>query len=93
MTRRERLLIIAVAMLAFVLYWGDFINPLLYLSSESNYTLPVALQSLQQMSRSDWPLLMAGAVWATLVPVVLFLIALAYLNHHSRSEVDAQRNR
>jgi multiple sugar transport system permease protein len=85
--------VIAVAMLAFVLYWGDFINPLLYLSSESNYTLPVALQSLQQMSRSDWPLLMAGAVWATLVPVVLFLIALAYLNHHSRSEVDAQRNR
>jgi multiple sugar transport system permease protein len=69
---------VAVALLCFVLYWGDFITPLLYLSSESHYTLPVALQLLQQMSRSDWPLLMAAAMLATAVPVIIFLLAQPY---------------
>lgn len=69
---------IAVALLSFILYWGDFITPLLYLRSESRYTLPIALQLLQQMSPSDWPLLMAGAVMATLIPVGLFLLLQPY---------------
>lgn len=69
---------VGVALLSFVLYWGDFISPLLYLRSESRYTLPIALQLLQQMSRSDWPLLMAGAAIATTIPVALFLLLQPY---------------
>lgn len=64
-----------VALLSFVFYWGDFLSPLLYLHSQDLYTLPIALQLLQQMSRSDYPLMMAAAVWATFIPVVLFLAA------------------
>jgi multiple sugar transport system permease protein len=63
-----------------VFYWGDFISPLLYLRSESHYTLPVALQLLQQMNRSDWPLLMAAAVLTALFPILLFLLAQPYFN-------------
>jgi multiple sugar transport system permease protein len=69
---------IAVALLSFMLYWGDFVSPLLYLRSESRYTLPIALQLLQQLTASDWPLLMAGAVLATLIPVGLFLLLQPY---------------
>ncbi|MEA2007744.1 MAG: carbohydrate ABC transporter permease [Chloroflexota bacterium] len=69
---------IGVALLSFILYWGDFISPLLYLRSEKRYTLPVGLQLLQQMGRSDWPLLMAAAVIATAVPIVLFLLVQPY---------------
>jgi ABC-type glycerol-3-phosphate transport system permease component len=69
---------VGVALLTLILYWGDFVDPLLYLRSESGYTLPVALQLLQQMDRSDWPLLMAAAVWATAVPLLLFLLAQPY---------------
>lgn len=69
---------LGVALLSFVVYWGDFISPLLYLNSESHYTLPVALQLLQQMSRSDWPLLMAAAVMATLIPMAIFLLLQPY---------------
>jgi multiple sugar transport system permease protein len=65
---------IAVALLTFVFYWGDFISPLLYLRSGSLTTLPVALQTLQQLSRSDWSLMLAGAVWTMLIPVLLFLL-------------------
>lgn len=65
---------VAVAILTFVLYWGDYISPLLYLNDVAGYTLPVGLQLLQQLGRSDYPLLMAGAVWGTLAPLALVLI-------------------
>ena len=65
---------VAVSLLTFVFYWGDFISPLLYLRTGSRYTLPVALQTLQQLSRSDWALMLAAAVWTMIVPIALFLI-------------------
>lgn len=76
---------IAVAFLTFIIYWGDFISPLLYLSQERHYTLPIALQLLQQLNRSDWPLLMAGALWATLIPLILLGIAFAYFTRITRT--------
>ncbi|HSM55632.1 MAG TPA: carbohydrate ABC transporter permease [Candidatus Sulfomarinibacteraceae bacterium] len=70
--------VLGVALLSFIFYWGDFISPLLYLNSESGYTLPVALQLLEQMTRADWALLMAAAVWTTAIPVLLFLLLQPY---------------
>lgn len=67
----------AVAALAFVLYWGDFVSPLIYLGDARRYTLPVGLQLLEQLGRSDYPLLMAGALWSMLVPLALVLAGLA----------------
>lgn len=67
----------AVAVLAFVAYWGDFLSPLLYLSDSRLYTLPVGLQLLQQLSRADYPLLMAGAIWATAAPLIVVVIAVS----------------
>jgi len=69
---------VGVALLSFVLYWSDFISPLLYLRSQSRYTLPIALQLLQQLTPSQWSLLMAGAVLATIIPVALFLLLQPY---------------
>lgn len=66
---------VTVAILAFVLYWRDFIGPLLYLRSEQRYTLPVGLQLLQQLVRTDWPILLAGCVVLTLPIVLLFMLA------------------
>lgn len=65
----------AVALLSFVVYWSDFINPLLYINTTEKQTLSLALQSLYQLERSDWPLLMAGAVLLTVPVVVAFLVA------------------
>jgi multiple sugar transport system permease protein len=61
----------AVGVLTLILYWGDFVSPLLYLRDANDYTLPVALELLQQLGRSDYPLLMAGALWAMLIPAAL----------------------
>jgi multiple sugar transport system permease protein len=67
-----------VSVLTFILYWSDFISPLLYLRSQDLYTLPLGLRQLQQLDPSDWPLLMAGAVMLTL-PAVLFFLLVQHL--------------
>ncbi|HMA33098.1 MAG TPA: carbohydrate ABC transporter permease [Chloroflexia bacterium] len=67
--------ITAVAILATVAYWSDFISPLLYLNNQAYYTLPVGIQALQQMNRTNWPVLMAGAVVLTAPVLGLFLVA------------------
>lgn len=71
---------VGVALLSFVVYWGDFVSPLLYLRSESRYTLPIALQLLQQMSPSDWPLLMATAVITAIIPILIFFLLQPYFS-------------
>ena len=69
---------ITVAVLGFMFYWSDFVGPLLYLKSESRYTLAVGLQSLQQMDKHNWPLLMAAAATMTAPVVALFLTVQRY---------------
>jgi multiple sugar transport system permease protein len=59
----------AVALLAFVFSWGNFLDPLIYLFDERLFTLPLGLKSLAQLDRQNFPMLLAGAVVAT-VPVV-----------------------
>jgi multiple sugar transport system permease protein len=65
---------VAVFILAFVLYWSDFISPVLYIFDTQWYTLPVGLQILKQYDATSWPWLMAGAVIITIPVLVLFAV-------------------
>lgn len=66
--------IITVGVLAFILYWGDFVTPQLYIKSEDKYTMTVGLRTLQLLDRTNWPILMAASVMMTAPVVALFLI-------------------
>ncbi|MBK8823989.1 MAG: carbohydrate ABC transporter permease [Anaerolineales bacterium] len=66
--------IVVVSILTFLLYWGDFVTPLFYLKSQTLYTLPVGLRQLQELDRTNWPLLLTGSVIMTLPAVLLFAI-------------------
>lgn len=70
--------IVAVGVLAFSLYWGDFLSPLIYLKSDSRYTLPVGLSLLKQLDSTNLPLLLAGAVVMTAPVIGLFLLVQRY---------------
>jgi multiple sugar transport system permease protein len=72
LTRRTAL---AVAALAFVAHWGNFIEPLLYLYDTAKATLPIGLSSLRQLGPTDAPVLLAGSVVAALPPVLAFALA------------------
>ncbi len=63
----------AVALMAFSLFWSNFINPLLYLSGEDALTAPLALHALELLGSTQWPVLLAGAVVVTLPAVLAFL--------------------
>jgi multiple sugar transport system permease protein len=76
--------IVAVSILAFLLYWSDFVSPLLYLKSQDLYTLPVGLRQLQQLDRTNWPLLMAGSVLLAIPAVAVFSIAQRWFLRENR---------
>lgn len=73
-----------VALLAFIFSWGNFLDPLIYLFDADLFTLPLGLRSLSQLDRTNYPLLLAGAVVATAPVVVAFAFAQRYFLHEHR---------
>jgi multiple sugar transport system permease protein len=65
---------VAVAVLAFVVTWGNFLDPLIFLVDQEKFTLPLGLRALASLDRTNFPLLLAGSVAATLPVIVAFLI-------------------
>jgi multiple sugar transport system permease protein len=75
---------IAIALLAFIASWGNFLEPLIYLFDPDLYTLPLGLRSLETLDRTNYPVLLAGAVVATAPVVLAFAIAQRYFLHEDR---------
>ncbi|MGH7664387.1 MAG: carbohydrate ABC transporter permease [Gemmatimonadaceae bacterium] len=68
-------ILITLAIFTFMATWNDFMWPLIVLSDESKYTLPVALANLSGEHVQDTELMMAGSV-LTILPVMLLFIFL-----------------
>ena len=64
----------AVAALAFVTTWGNFIDPLLFLNDPDLATLPLGLRSLSALGPTGFPVLLAGALVATVPAVLAFAL-------------------
>ena len=64
-----------LAVFVFMSSWNDFLWPLVIMSDERHYTLPVALASLVGEHVQDTELMMAGAV-VTVLPVLFVFIVL-----------------
>ena len=70
--------IATLAVFTFMASWNDFMWPLIVLTDQQHYTLPVALASLSREYIMDVELMMAGAV-VTVLPVLgLFLLLQRY---------------
>ncbi len=74
----------AAGLLAFVLFWGDFTTPVLYIYRTKLYTLPIGLQLLRQMDAGNFPLLMAASVMMV-APVVVLVVLVQVLFLRGRS--------
>jgi multiple sugar transport system permease protein len=68
-------ILVTLAVFTFLSAWNDFMWPLIVLSDDAKYTLPVALASLSGEHVQDTGLMMAGSV-LTVLPVVLLFIVL-----------------
>jgi multiple sugar transport system permease protein len=68
-------ILVTLALFVFLGSWNDFLWPLIILTDQSNYTLPVALAALSREHVQDIELMMAGAV-VTVAPVLILFLAL-----------------
>ena len=67
--------------IAFIARWNDFMWPLIIMTDNVKYTLPVALANLRGEHLLDVELMMAGSVVTILPVVILFL---AFQRHYIR---------
>jgi multiple sugar transport system permease protein len=67
-----------LAIWTFLTTWNDFMWPLIVLSDESHYTLPVALANLMGERALDTELMMAGSVLTVLPVLLVFLFLQRY---------------
>lgn len=63
---------VTLLVLSFLTNWNDFIWPLYVLFNDARLTLPVGLSKLQGAYTIDYPVIMAGAVIASLPVLVLY---------------------
>lgn len=68
-------ILVTLAIFTFLGTWNDFLWPLIALTDNSMYTLPVALANLMGEHTKDPELMMAGSV-ITIVPVIIVFLVL-----------------
>jgi ABC-type glycerol-3-phosphate transport system permease component len=66
------------AIFGFVYNWNDFLNPLIYLNSTSNYTLALGLQTFTTMYGTDYNLMMAASTIVLLPILITFFFGQRY---------------
>lgn len=64
-----------LAIFTFMGSWNEFLWPLIIMTKESMYTLPVALANLNGQYNTEWGLLMAGSV-VVILPILLVFISM-----------------
>ena len=69
-----RPILVTLAAFTFLIAWNDFMWPLIILSENDRYTLPVALANLVGEHVQDTELMMAGSVLAILPALIVFLV-------------------
>jgi multiple sugar transport system permease protein len=67
-------ILVTMAAFTFLSAWNDFMWPLIVLSDQEKYTLPVALANLSGEHVQDIELMMAGSVLTVLPAIAVFLV-------------------
>ncbi|MEQ8671602.1 MAG: carbohydrate ABC transporter permease [Aggregatilineales bacterium] len=67
--------LVLVVVFTFVGTWNDFLQPLIYLNDPKLFTVSLGLSFFQGAQETNWNLLMAGSLMATIPPLILFFIA------------------
>ncbi|SCB24971.1 carbohydrate ABC transporter permease [Rhizobium hainanense] len=66
--------ILSTAIYGFLVAWNDYLVELVFLRTDSRFTLPVGLQTFFQQNQTDWGPVMACAVIMLAPPVIIFAL-------------------
>jgi len=64
-----------LGLITFISSWNNFISPLVVMRSVENYTLPLALRSMQSPNNTEWGALMMGSAIAMLPLLIVFFFS------------------
>jgi len=64
----------ALGIFAFLGTWNSFFQPLIFLSSPENFTVPLMLNQFRGQYTVDWTLLMAGSAIAVIPVLIAYII-------------------
>ena len=67
--------VVTMSLFSFLFAWNDFLWPLLVNNSEKMRTIQLGLQVFAGRYQTEWTYMMAGTVTATILPIILYLIA------------------
>lgn len=67
--------IATLAIFCFMNTWNDYFTPLIYISEQRQYTLPLGLAGMKGSYSTDWPVLMAATSLSILPVLIAFLFA------------------
>ena len=71
----NRATVVTMALFAFLFVWNDFLWPLLVANDERLRVIQVGLQAFSGQYITEWSYMMAGTVTATILPILLFIVA------------------
>jgi multiple sugar transport system permease protein len=75
----SRPVVVAVAALAFVQAWTDYLGPLIYLNNPDQWTLSLGLTEFLTKYSVQWNFMMAASVVFTLPLVIVFFVGNKYI--------------
>jgi len=64
-----------LGLISFIKSWNDFIGPLVVMRAAENFTLPLALRSMQSPNNTEWGALMMGSALAMLPLLVAYVFS------------------
>jgi multiple sugar transport system permease protein len=71
--------LITLGLLSFIGNWNNFIGPLIFLNTDTKFTLPLIINSFRTIYYVDWGLLMAAACVAIVPVTLLYLVARKFI--------------
>jgi multiple sugar transport system permease protein len=74
----------AIALLAAVTFWSNFIDPLLYLKAEEDLTAPLMIHSLDLLGPTNWPVFLAASLVITVPIIIAFFAAQRFFEGQER---------
>jgi multiple sugar transport system permease protein len=72
--------VLSTAIFAFLLAWSDFLVAVVFLRSDTNFTLPIGLQTFFSTNNTEWGYVMALSVIVMVPPVNVFSLLHRYFS-------------
>ena len=71
--------IASLAIFAFLWNWNSYFTPMIFLTSQEKYTVPLLLQMFKGKHSTDWSLIMAASTIAVLPSMIVYLFGQKYI--------------